>query len=187
MAKRDIYARLDALEPAAWDGLAFRHSSLRYDTARVLNGDGARQAGGRWNPEESFRTVYLSEEPETVFEEFLRSIGPGRDPRALAKTRVLWQARVRADNLVDLRTVANRRLVGLPARFDYEVPRELCQEIGEAAYYVRYKGILAPSAAREGAINIIVFPDYLEDRDVFEVVTEEHRRFLSEFFPPQTE
>jgi RES domain-containing protein len=183
MAKGDIYARLDALPPVTWDGPIYRQASRAYGSGQVLNGEGAREAGGRWNPPGSFRTVYASVDAETVAAEFLFSIGPGRDPVALSTRRFMWQARARVDNLVDLRTKAHQRAVGLPVPFDETVPRDLCQQLGAAAYYVRYKGILAPSAARSGAVNVVLFPDYLETDDLLELSTDSWPRPLSDFLP----
>lgn len=183
MAKGDIYARLDALPPAAWDGPIYRQASRAYGPGQVLNGEGAREAGGRWNPPGSFRTVYASVDTETVAAEFLFSIGPGRDPVALSARRFMWQAHARVDNLVDLRTKGHQRALGLPVPFDETAPRVLCQQLGAAAYYVRYKGILAPSAARPGAVNVVLFPDYLETDDVLERTTGSWPRPLLEFLP----
>ena len=183
MAKGDIYARLDALPPAAWDGPIYRQSARVYGPGQVLNGEGARGAGGRWNPPGSFRTVYASLEPETVMAEFLFSIGPGRDAAAVATSHFLWQVTARVSNLVDLRLEEHQRAVGLPVPFDESIPRKVCQQIGEAAYYVRYKGILAPSIARAGAINLVLFPDYLEADDVLEVAGEGWPRPLADLLP----
>jgi RES domain-containing protein len=185
MAKGDIYARLDALRPASWDGPAFRHTAIGYARG-VVNGDAARRQGGRWNPPDSFRTVYASADRETVTAEFRRSIGPGRDWRALAATHVLWQLKVKVDNLVDLRPVGHQRYLGLPQPFDERVPVETCQQIGAAAYYVRYKGLLVPSAPRPGATNVVLFPDLFEDGDICELVPEDPRHLVSEYLPPPT-
>lgn len=175
MAKRDIYARLDALRPAVWDGPAFRQSAAQYGRGRVLNGQGALHQGGRWNPPDSFRTVYASLEIETVVAESRRSVAPERWAD-VAATHVLWGMRARVDNLVDLRPTRHRQAVGLPVDFDDAVSRESTQAIGEAAYYVRYKGMLVPSAARPGGINFIVFPDNLESTDFLELNPGEPQR-----------
>jgi len=183
MSKGDIYARLDALPPAAWDAPIYRQASRAYGPGQVLNGEGAREAGGRWNPPGSFRTVYASVDTETVAAEFLFSIGPGRDPIALSARRFMWQARAQVDNLVDLRTKGHQRALGLPVPFDETAPRVLCQQLGAAAYYVRYKGILAPSAARPGAVNVVLFPDYLETDNILELSMESWPRPLQGFLP----
>jgi RES domain-containing protein len=186
MSKADIYARLDALPPAAWDAPIYRQASRAYGPGQVLNGEGAREAGGRWNPPGSFRTVYASVDTETVAAEFLFSIGPGRDPIALSARRFMWQARARVDNLVDLLTKGHQRALGLPVPFDETAPRVLCQQLGAAAYYVRYKGILAPSAARPGAVNVVLFPDYLETDNILELSTDSWPRPLQDFLPAST-
>ena len=176
MAKRDLYARLDALEPAAWSGWAFRHAAATYSRGQVLNGEGARHHGGRWNPPDSFRTVYASLDIDTLVAEARRSTAPERWPDLVA-THVAWRVEARLDSLVDLRPTDHRQEIGLPAKFDATVRQQLCQEIGEAAYYVRYKGMLVPSMARPEGINLVVFPDNLEDDDVFKLDPGEGEQF----------
>jgi hypothetical protein len=95
----------------------------------------------------------------------------------------MWQARAQVDNLVDLRTKGHQRALGLPVPFDETAPRVLCQQLGAAAYYVRYKGILAPSAARPGAVNVVLFPDYLETDNILELSMESWPRPLLDFLP----
>lgn len=170
MERRDIYERLDQLPVARWDGPAFRETSVQY-AGRVLSGEGARRAGGRWNPPESFRTVYASLEVETVVAEFCARVGPSRDAVEVAADRVMWPLKTRVDNLVDLRPAEHRRLVGLPDPFALTTPRQVSQEIGSAAFYVGYKGLLVPSAADPNATNLIVFPDHLGDDDLCELVS----------------
>jgi RES domain-containing protein len=169
MAKGDIYARLDGLAPAAWDGLVYRHTAATLERGSVLNGEGSRRLGGRWNPEDSFRTVYMSLDIDTAVAEFRRSIGPGRDVNDVATAFVLWHVHARVDNLVDLRPEENQRVMELPEAFVGSPRGRLCPDIGDAAYYVRYKGMLVPSAAIEGGVNLVVFPDYLEADDLLEL------------------
>jgi len=178
MARRDIYERLDLLKPISWTGTAFRHSAAAYGHAQVLNGEGARRHGGRWNPPDSFRTVYCSLEVRTVVEEARRTVHPDRW-QDLVATHVLWAVRVSIDNLIDLRSPRSRMTVGLPEPFDDRISREVTREIGGAAYYVRYKGLLVPSAAAPGTTNLVVFPDNFDDSDIFEMDAAAPRAFAS--------
>ncbi len=180
MVKGDIYARLDALAPAAWDGPVFRHTAATLERGRVLNGEGARRHGGRWNPEDSFRTVYASVDVDTAVAEFRRTIPPERDVSNVATAVVLWRIIARLENLVDLRLLENRRALELPEPFAGSARTEVSQDIGDAAYYVRYKGMLVPSAAVEGGVNLVVFPDHLETADLLELDQESAPRSMSE-------
>ena len=55
-----------------WSGVAFRATSVRYaNRDDLLTGQGAKSAGGRWNPPASIATVYLGLSPETALAEYL--------------------------------------------------------------------------------------------------------------------
>jgi RES domain-containing protein len=184
MAKGDIYARLDALAPAAWDGPAFRHTAATLERSRVLNGEGARHHGGRWNPADSFRTVYMSVDVATAVAEFRRSISDERDVSDVATAYALWRVIARVENLVDLRPQENRRALGLAEPFVGNEQIRTSQDIGDAAYYVRYKGMLVPSAAAEGGVNLVVFPDHLEADDLLDFGEEPTPEAMSAYFAP---
>lgn len=62
-------AAVDGLAAAGLSGEAFRHVA---ENRHPLSGAGARSLGGRWNPPESFATLYLALERETVVRDFLR-------------------------------------------------------------------------------------------------------------------
>jgi hypothetical protein len=62
-----ILARIDAIEPTPFAGKAFRHLAPDH---HPLSGIGARTHGGRWNPPDSFSTLYLALERKTTVLEF---------------------------------------------------------------------------------------------------------------------
>ena len=182
MARRDIYSRLDAWKAASCTGKVYRHS-VPHSPARTLSGEGARVNGGRWNPPDSFPTVYSSEEPATVVAEFLRSVDPSRDVRSLAAERVLWTLNVRLAQLVDLRLPDRLEALGLPRNFHDPVDILRCQEIGDAAYYVGYKGLLVPSVARPEGVNLVIFVDHLSDGDLLEAEPDSEGQSLADHLP----
>ena len=71
MVSAHLVSAIDQLEPVPYAGTAFRHISPQY---HPLSGIGARTQGGRWNPPQSFATLYLGAERETVIAEFGRIV-----------------------------------------------------------------------------------------------------------------
>jgi RES domain-containing protein len=67
----ELVAAVDALDPVAFEGEAFRHVAIN---RHPLSGSGARSQGGRWNPPESFATLYLGLDRDTVVNEFFRLV-----------------------------------------------------------------------------------------------------------------
>src|SRR6266508_560863 len=70
MALDELVAKIDELGTTGFAGRAFRHVSPGVDPR---SGTGARIHGGRWNPADSFRVVYLGLSIETVAAEFRRA------------------------------------------------------------------------------------------------------------------
>lgn len=57
MPSPHLVEAIDRLDPVPYRGEAFRHLARRW---HPLSGGGARIQGGRWNPPESFATLYLA-------------------------------------------------------------------------------------------------------------------------------
>ena len=66
---RELLSRLGNLKPTPLATTAYRHLAPGRDP---LSGEGARIHGGRWNPPESFPTIYLGLSEATVDAEFAR-------------------------------------------------------------------------------------------------------------------
>ena len=157
MAARELIERIDGLGFTALETTAYRHVS---PGRNPRSGQGARIQGGRWNPPESFGTLYLGLSVETVRAEFHRlAQKQGLRPEDFIP-RELHRFEVRLEQVLDLRRSAARQLVGLS---DQELrsddPRK-CQLIGEAAHYLGLEAILAPSASDVGDV-LAVFLDLL--------------------------
>jgi RES domain len=67
---RELLSRLGNLKPTPLATTAYRHLAAGRDP---LSGEGARIHGGRWNPPESFPTIYLGLCETTVDAEFART------------------------------------------------------------------------------------------------------------------
>lgn len=149
-----LVAAVDQLEPVAYTAPAYRHLAARWNP---LSGAGARSAGGRWNPPESFATLYLAVEPKTAIAEFQRMAARvGRAPADFLPRR-LYRYDVQLATLLDLRLPHGRAVLNLT---DDQLLRDdpsACQAIGDAAQYVGREGIIAPSATGSGTVLAVFF------------------------------
>lgn len=122
---------------------------------------GARSIGGRWNPPQSFSTLYLALERETAIREFLRLVErTGRSPIDFLP-RTFYRYEVHLQGLLDLSTDEALDVFGLNLEGLAATDLAHCQAIGEAAQYAGREGIMAPSATGAGKI-IAVFWDRLQ-------------------------
>lgn len=86
MPSAHLVDALDRLEPASCAGQFYRHVAASRHT---LSGAGARSLGGRWNPPESFATLYLADSKATVEAEFRRMVSrQGLHPGAFLPRRI---------------------------------------------------------------------------------------------------
>jgi RES domain-containing protein len=126
-------------------------------------GAGARSIGGRWNPPNSFATLYLALSEEAATAELLRlAARAGRDvddfmPRHLLEFEVKLG---RLLDLTDVEAVGEMKLDENLLRADD--PKQ-CQEIGEAAHHLGLEGILAPSATGSGTVLAVFVERLLPD------------------------
>ncbi|HKB03357.1 MAG TPA: RES domain-containing protein, partial [Gemmataceae bacterium] len=129
---------------APWAGTLYRSASPRYaNRDDLISGVGGKSAGARWNPPNSFRTVYASLEVETALAESLAHFRHFCLPVARALPRVLVALEARARRVLDLsdgavrRTlgVSDRRLLREPWREENRRRREaMTQAIGRLTY-----------------------------------------------------
>jgi RES domain-containing protein len=151
-----------------WSGVVFRSTTPEYATsADLLSGEGSRVHGGRWNRAGSFAAVYASLDAETAMAEALAHVRYYRIPEAAAMPRVFVALEVRLASTLDLFDARVAESLGLrvdrPAE-DWRAPRSrpaFTQLLGSAAESTGLEGILVPSAARAGGVNLVVFPHNL--------------------------
>lgn len=141
-----------------------RHQAVEWSYSQP--GAGARTTGGRWNPPNSFATLYLGVSVEVVQAEFLRlAEKAGRDPKDFLP-RHLLHYEIELNAILDLTDEAALEALDLtPERIRLHDPSR-CQEIGEAAHHLGREGILAPSAAGSGQIVAIFMERLLPDSKV---------------------
>lgn len=158
MADTQLVAKLDEVSPTEFSGEVCRHTG---PGIHPLNTTGAQTQGGRWNPPNSFPTLYLALSDEAAAAElYRRAEGENRPPEDLLPRR-LHRYRVRLSAVLDLRNVETRKDLGVPLEELKSENRSPCNALGDAAHYVGFEGILAPSATGVGDV-LVVFWDRLK-------------------------
>ena len=126
--------------------------------------------GGRWNPPESFATIYFADSVETCAAEFLRMAeAQGLPPRSF-RPRSLHVVEAEEVELLDLSS--EQRLAAVDLRLGDVIAdeRSHCQDVGEGAYFLGMQGVNAPSATSRGFV-IAVFSLRLRPRQLRVVET----------------
>ena len=156
---------IDRLDPVPFEGEAYRHIASKW---HPLSGAGARSQGGRWNPPESFATLYLALSKETAVEEFRRMASRnGRSPDEFVPRR-LYRIHLELSTVVDL---TGEEMPGSLADLNFQTSDlTATQGVGEAAQYLGREAIRAPSAAGIGEV-LAVFIDRLQQDSVVEATT----------------
>jgi RES domain-containing protein len=167
MADPELVAKLDEVSPREFSGEVCRHAG---PGIHPLNTTGAQTQGGRWNPPNSFPALYLALTHETAAAEFYRRAeGENLAPEDLLPRR-LHQYRVQLSAVLDLTNVDVRNALGISEDDITSDDRSFCNSLGDAAHYVGFEGILAPSATGAGDV-LVVFWDRLKAESDVEPVS----------------
>jgi RES domain-containing protein len=149
MSFASLVQRVEAAPLVGFHDLAYRHVSVGTDP---LSGVGARINGGRWNPPDSYSTLYFGLGEETVFAEWARAAArQGLAPEDFLP-RNLHTVNLDIDELLDLRTPDAREAVGLTEAMMEAEDQSACQEVGNAAHYLGREGLIVPSATGVGLV-----------------------------------
>ena len=145
----------------AFSGELYRHFAPRYGP---LDGDGARRQGGRWNPPDSFPTLYTGTSLETVDAEFARAAArAGLSPSAFLP-RELAVIRVRLERVLDVRVARVPAALGVTVSQITADDVSTPQAIGEAANQLGFEAIIAPSATTVGEAVAVLLMNRSADR-----------------------
>lgn len=126
-----------------------------------LGGEGARIQGGRWNPPESFPTLYLAFTVDGAVAEFRRlAVKAGRQTSDFLP-RELYRVDVELTTVLDLTDPDSLGVLGVTAAQLTGEDLSLPRGIGDAAHYLDIEAVQAPSAAAAGARVLAVFTDKL--------------------------
>lgn len=169
MPSQELVAALDGIPRTRVEQTVYRHLSPGYG---ATSGEGARVIGGRWNPPESFSVLYTATPIEAVLAEFRRMAQRQGRAESDYVDRRLVTYHVVLHGMLDLTQADNLAALGLTRAIitaDDVLP---CQAIGEAAHYVGYEGILAPSAIATGTVAAI-FPAKLGPDSIVDVIADE--------------
>lgn len=134
------------------DCSAFRYSD--YDSPFWAR---PNTAPGRWHYAGQEATQYLALHPDGAWAELARAENL-RSDNDLALVRMpIWAARISEHGIVDYRDFARAEEAGLPpdALVDDDYTR--CQAEGQRLRELGYRGVLAPSAALPGFLNLTLF------------------------------
>jgi len=158
----------------------YRAASVRYaNRDDLITGLGAKQNGARWNPPPplpTFATVYASLEMSTALQEALAHHRYYRLPVERALPRVITSIQVSLQRVLNLTRQDVLRKLKLTRRRLAEEDWRVCnrsgaeaptQALGRLAWHddwgedQRWEGLLVPSAAEAGGVNLLVFPGNL--------------------------
>jgi len=168
VAFQHVAAAIDGQSPGAFSGRAFRHQAVEWQYSQP--GAGARTTGGRWNPANSFATLYLALSEETAAAELHRlAARAGRDVDDFMP-RHLLEFDLELGGLLDLTDLDALHAVGLDEDRLHQNDATACQEVGEAAHHLGREGVLAPSATGAGIV-LAVFVERVLPGSRIEVVS----------------
>lgn len=155
MPNPELVARVDGIQRSQFAGEAFRNHGPGYGP---LDTGGSRIHGGRWNPKESFPVLYLGLSPETAVAEFYRLVErQGRHPSDLLPRR-LTTVDVALVRVLDLTVGGSAETLGLHLHELTAEDPSPCQAVGDAAHYLGFEAVKAPSATGTGEV-LAVFWD----------------------------
>ena len=157
---------LDLLQAAPqleWDAVVFRH--MFGDIPPIRRNTG----GARWNPR-GREAIYTSCERETALAEAEHQISLQTFPPKAKRT--LYAIKVSLSSVVDLRDPESLETLGITPVELAGLDMSACQRVGEAVAWLKYAGLLVPSARRASGSNLVIYQQDLTT-SAFEIVGSE--------------
>ncbi len=149
-----MVARSTAPKPRRvdYDDVAFRWSD--YDTPLW-----ARPNSGtlRWNRAGTSPTQYLSLTTDGAWAELIRAEGLRTIGELRLVSMPMWVLRVRERHLADYSTFEKAEAAGFPPEALVEEDYERCEVEADRLRVANFRGVIAPSAALPGAVNLTLF------------------------------
>lgn len=119
------------------------------------------QESGRWHRQGEGYAQYMSLDPTGAWAEFIRREEIRDEERRHAASRNLWRVTVEETDIADLSTFERFEECDLDPQLavgDWNASQRLADALLEAGY----RGLLTPSAALPGAVNLTVFGERYE-------------------------
>lgn len=110
--------------------------------------------GGRWNPKDLFAAIYLAI-PQTACMAELDRVAESQNIPATTMLQAPYKfhtLEVNAARILDLSSTERLSAIGLEAEDISGSDWSACQMVGHAAWFLRFEGILAPSASGAGMV-----------------------------------
>ena len=150
---RELLDALEALKPESFKGTAWRTT---WATRDPLLGS---SAGGRWHPANSFEALYTSLEPDGSLAEvyYHLSRAPVFASSHVRLVRLMVQTRMTL-RFADMQALER---FGIKETKYQSMDFTRSQEIGAAAHFLEFDGLLVPSA-RWPCLNLVLFLDRLD-------------------------
>ena len=171
-----------------WTRILYRASALPYaQAAKLLDGMGSMEHGGRWSAAGTFSAVNLSTSPQTALAESGASFTYYNFAPSDLRPKIVVAVGASLNAVVDL--VSPR---GIRAKPWLELERllaedwhkvndakheSLSQAFGRAAHALGAEALLVPSARVPGGMNLVYFPKSLAAKSNIEILGEEELKY----------
>jgi len=132
--------------------VAYRATS--YDVPLWVN---PNRRNGRWNIAGGEPTQYMALDAEAPFAEILRHEDLQTEEAASHYSATIWQLRIDSDLIVDYQTFELADSAGFDAEALVHDDHERCQAEAQWLISQGARGVLSPSAALPGSINLALF------------------------------
>lgn len=136
----------------AWSGTVFRATT--YDVPLWVN---PNRRDGRWNRAGREMTQYACLDAEAPYAEMLRAEGLRTEDDARTFEIVLWHLRLDEGAIVDYRSFEKAEAAGFPPEALVDDDHERCRHEADRLRGLGIGGLLSPSAALPGSINLTLF------------------------------
>ncbi|MEE9394709.1 MAG: RES family NAD+ phosphorylase [Planctomycetota bacterium] len=157
-----------------WHGVLYRFSSPDWASPKdLINGGGGYKYASRWLLPYVANAVFASTEASTALEESLAGTRRLGFPDWKAMPKLVVAIRVKLTSVLDLTQGRIRQRLRLSEGTIQDTDWDgiskhggeaITQALGRAAFECGLEGILTPSAAWPGGVNLVVFPDNLETK-----------------------
>jgi RES domain-containing protein len=169
VSRRSLIERLGRVVWVPLQATVYRSTAPGYD---VLSGEGARAKGGRWNPAGSFPVVYAASDVSAAALEVRRTALLYGFPLESLLPRHLATIRVSLGRVLNLHDPVGLATLGMAPEVLTDDDHRICQALGDAAHYLGFEAVLAPSAVAP-ASTLAIFPNSLTAQSSLELVASE--------------